>query len=477
MFTTEDIARIERKGITIEMVQQQLENFKKGFPPLPIVKAAEKGDGITVLDDKQIESAVEYFDKVKDSKRIVKFVPASGAATRMFKELFEFINEGIRGKGVDTVLDNLQKFAFYPELQKYLLQGDSDNKIVSVLLKDGLSYGFLPKGLVTFHRYGDQCRKAAEEHLVEGALYGCSNGIARIHFTVSPEHMEAFKELFKKKLPEYEKKFSVKYEISYSIQQPSTDTVAVDEENRPFRQDTGNILFRPAGHGALIKNLNAIDADVIFIKTVDNVTTDSRRADTVRYKKALAGIMLQLQAQCFDMLSKAKKDECSMEEIAAFVQEKLCVKLPEKYDMRLLVALLDRPIRVCGMVRNEGEPGGGPFWAKNTDGTVSLQIAESNQIAPDKKHLMKDATHFNPVDLVCGPCKADGSKYDLDDYVDSDTGFISQKTSMGKALKAMELPGLWNGAMSKWNTIFVDVPITTFSPVKVVQDLIRPEHI
>lgn len=477
MFTTEDIARIEKRGIKLDTVQQQIENFKKGFPPLPIVKAAEKGDGITVLDQEAIDTAIEYFDKVKDGKCIVKFVPASGAATRMFKELFGFINDGVRSDSVDIVLENIEKFAFWPELKNYVVPGTSDSKLITTLLKDGLSYGYLPKGLVTFHRYGDECRKAAEEHLVEGAQYGAGNGVSRIHFTVSPEHMDAFKALFEKKLPEYEKKYGVKYEITYSVQQPSTDTIAVDSDNMPFRQDTGNILFRPAGHGALIKNLDAIDADVIFIKTVDNVTTDARRTDTIRYKKALAGIMLKLQAECFKILADAREGKCTLKEVAGFISDKLCIKLPDSYDMPFLISLLDRPIRVCGMVKNEGEPGGGPFWARNVDGTVSLQIAESSQIAPDKKCLMSGATHFNPVDIVCSPRKADGSKYNLDEFVDPATGFISSKTYQGKSLKAMELPGLWNGAMSRWNTIFVDVPITTFSPVKVIQDLLRPEHI
>jgi len=477
IFTEDDKNSIIEHGLTAEQVEEQLDNFRKGFSPLPIIKAASIGDGIIALSGKEIEKYIQYYDRNKGKKKIVKFVPASGAATRMFKELFEFVNEGKRGNGIDVLLKNLKSFAFYGELKQYLHPGDSDTNIICSIIRDGLEYGQLPKGLITFHKYGRSSRKAVEEHLVEGAMYASSNGISRIHFTVSPEHIKLFEELFEKKRKKYEKQFGIKYDISYSVQHPSTDMIAVDEANNPFRQKNGNILFRPAGHGALIRNLDAIDADIIFIKTVDNVTTDSLRDDTIRYKKALAGMMMKIQDKCFKMIKSARKNLCSIEEIATFIETELMIKLPKTYDMEYLMNILDRPIRICGMVKNEGEPGGGPFWAKNQDGTSSLQIAESSQIAKDKISLMKEATHFNPVDIICGTKRFDGSKYNLNEYIDQSTGFISSKTSDGKALKAQERPGLWNGAMSRWNTIFVDVPITTFSPVKVVQDLLRKEHL
>ncbi|MDE6862187.1 MAG: DUF4301 family protein, partial [Alistipes sp.] len=263
---------------------------------------------------------------------------------------------------------------------------------------------------------------------------------------------------------------------TFSVQRPSTDTIAVDMDNRPFRTDDGGLLFRPAGHGALIENLDALDADIIFVKNIDNVTTDRRKADTVTYKKVLAGELLRLQRRAFSLIESLRRGDDAVAEAAAFLQEELCCKLPEGADRGKIVAMLDRPIRVCGMVRNEGEPGGGPFWVRNTDGWEQLQIAESSQIAPDKMDLMKSATHFNPVDLVCGVRRHDGSKFDLKNYVDPSTGFISKKSSGGRDLRAQELPGLWNGAMADWNTVFIDVPVTTFSPVKVVQDLLRPEH-
>ena len=476
MFTEQDLQQIADHGLTLARVETQLENFRRGFPWLNVVRAASPGDGIAVLDDAQAEAAVARYEKAAAGLGIVKFVPASGAATRMFKELFEFVNEGKRGKGIDTLLSNLDKFAFAPELKEVLPEGADDRAKVSAIVNEGLNYGHKPKGLVTFHAYPEGARKAVEEHLVEGASYASSNGVARIHFTVSPEHMEGFRTLLAEKVPVYEKRFGIRYDISFSVQKPATDTIAVNPDNTPFRQDDGRLLFRPAGHGALIENLNEIDADVIFIKNIDNVTTDAQRGDTVRYKKVLAGVLLDLQERAFEYLRALDVEGCELAPIAEFIEKRLCVKLPADYDSALLRAVLDRPIRVCGMVRNEGEPGGGPFWVGNPDGTESLQIAESSQIGPDDMPLMKSATHFNPVDLVCGVKTSKGGKFDLRQYTDPSTGFISSKSSGGRELRAQELPGLWNGAMARWNTLFVDVPITTFSPVKVVQDLLRPQH-
>lgn len=476
MFTEKDLQQIVAHGLTVEAVERQIENFRQGFPSLKVVSAASPSDGITVLTAEQAAAYAEKFENRGETVTVAKFVPASGAATRMFKELFEFVNEDKRGKGIDTLLENIEKFAFYPELKEVVSDFSDEKAVVSAIIAKGLGYGSLPKGLVTFHAYQNGARKAVEEHLVEGALYGAANGIVRLHFTVSPEHEGAFRELLADKTAKYEELFGVKYDISFSQQKSSTDTIAVNPDNTPFRTDDGKLLFRPAGHGALLENLNEIEASVIFVKNIDNVTTDALRADTVLYKKALAGLLLELQAQTFEALATLKSGEADVAAVGKFVEEKLCVKLPENYDVSLLERLLSRPIRVCGMVRNEGEPGGGPFWVANADGTQTLQIAESSQISAEDMHLMKDATHFNPVDLVCGVYAADGTKYDLLQYTDPATGFISSKSSGGRTLRAQELPGLWNGAMADWNTIFVDVPISTFSPVKVVQDLLRPQH-
>ena len=476
MFSKEDLQQINQHGLSLQQVEQQIENFRKGFPFLKVVRAAAAGDGVLVLDDKAVEAAVARYESQVDKLKVVKFVPASGAATRMFKELFEFVNEGKRGKGIDTLLDNIEKFAFWPELSQYLVPDSSDEEIVEAIVKQGLNYGSKPKGLVTFHSYAEGNRKAVEEHLVEGAEYARSGDEVFIHFTVSAEHMGGFWDVLGATQPYYEEHFGVKYNISFSVQKSSTDTIAVNPDNTPFRTEDGALLFRPAGHGALIENLNDIDADIIFVKNIDNVTTEARRGDTIKYKKALAGLLLDLQKQASAYLKVLEQGEADTVAVAEFVEQKLCVKLPATYDAELLKNLLNRPIRVCGVVRNQGEPGGGPFWVAAEDGTESLQIAESSQIAPEDMHLMKSATHFNPVDLVCGVKSADGGKYDLTKYTDPETGFISQKSSGGRDLRAQELPGLWNGAMAKWNTVLVEVPITTFSPVKVVQDLLRPEH-
>ena len=467
---------MEEHGLTPAALETQLKNFREGFPFLPVTRAASCGDGIRVLDAAGIEQAAARYDRAKESLRVVKFVPASGAATRMFKDLFEFVREGRRTAVVGELLANRRRFAFWPELRTIIGDDADELRTVENIVAEGLRYGETPKGLVSFHRYGDEVRKAVEEHLVEGAQYAAAGGEVKIHFTVSPEHLTRFEALLAEKIPGYESRFWVKYRISFSVQDPSTDTLAVNPDCTPFRRADGRLLFRPAGHGALIGNLGKIDADIVFVKNIDNVTTDARRGDTVLYKKALAGVLLALQERIFEYLMALEVPGAELEPIAAFIENELCVKLPKDYGTALLRQVLDRPIRVCGMVRNEGEPGGGPFWVAGADGLETLQIAESNQIAPEKRELMRSATHFNPVDLVCSFRTSKGGRFDLREFVDPATGFISRKSDGGRELLAQELPGLWNGAMARWNTVFVEVPITTFSPVKVVTDLLRPEH-
>lgn len=467
---------MEEHGLTPAALETQLKNFREGFPFLPVTRAASCGDGIRVLDAAGIEQAAARYDRAKESLRVVKFVPASGAATRMFKDLFEFVREGRRTAVVGELLANRRRFAFWPELRTIIGDDADELRTVENIVAEGLRYGETPKGLVSFHRYGDEVRKAVEEHLVEGAQYAAAGGEVKIHFTVSPEHLTRFEALLAEKIPGYESRFGVKYRISFSVQDPSTDTLAVNPDCTPFRRADGRLLFRPAGHGALIGNLGKIDADIVFVKNIDNVTTDARRGDTVLYKKALAGVLLALQERIFEYLMALEVPGAELEPIAAFIENELCVKLPKDYGTALLRQVLDRPIRVCGMVRNEGEPGGGPFWVAGADGLETLQIAESNQIAPEKRKLMRSATHFNPVDLVCSFRTSKGGRFDLQEFVDPATGFISRKSDGGRELLAQELPGLWNGAMARWNTVFVEVPITTFSPVKVVTDLLRPEH-
>lgn len=467
---------MEEHGLTPAALETQLKNFREGFPFLPVTRAASCGDGIRVLDAAGIEQAAARYDRAKESLRVVKFVPASGAATRMFKDLFEFVREGRRTAVVGELLANRRRFAFWPELRTIVGDDADELRTVENIVAEGLRYGETPKGLVSFHRYGDEVRKAVEEHLVEGAQYAAAGGEVKIHFTVSPEHLTRFEALLAEKIPGYESRFGVKYRISFSVQDPSTDTLAVNPDCTPFRRADGRLLFRPAGHGALIGNLGKIDADIVFVKNIDNVTTDARRSDTVLYKKALAGVLLALQERIFEYLMALEVPGAELEPIAAFIENELCVKLPKDYGTPLLRRVLNRPIRVCGMVRNEGEPGGGPFWVAGADGLETLQIAESNQIAPEKRELMRSATHFNPVDLVCSFRTSKGGRFDLREFVDPATGFISRKSDGGRELLAQELPGLWNGAMARWNTVFVEVPITTFSPVKVVTDLLRPEH-
>ncbi|MBP3382373.1 MAG: DUF4301 family protein [Tidjanibacter sp.] len=484
MFTEQDLKQIAAHGLSLCEVEQQIDNFRKGFPYLNIKSSATVGNGICAIDEAAAEELRAEYRAVANGLKVEKFVPTSGAATRMFKDLFAYVNDGEMNSVVEKVGANLDKFAFAEELAKIVPEGASLPEIISAIIGEGLEYGAKPKGLVLFHRYQTgAARTAFEEHLVEGAMYAACNGVVNIHFTVSPEHMEGFRSLFESVKEYYEGRYDVRYNISMSVQKSSTDTIAVNPDCTPFRNDKGELLFRPAGHGALIENLNDIDADIIFIKTIDNVAPDARKGDTIKYKEILAGILVTTQKKIFDYAAALEAGTADVEEVVAFVENDLCVRLPEGVKSgeeaqlkEVLAGLLDRPLRVCGMVRNEGEPGGGPFWAEGADGVVSLQIAESSQISPEQKHLMAEATHFNPVDIVCGTKNRKGEKYDFKKYVDPATGFISSKSSAGRTLLAQELPGLWNGAMASWNTLFVEVPITTFSPIKVVTDLLRPEH-
>lgn len=504
MLTQQDLQQIAAKGIAEEQLQKQMDDFKRGFPFLRLDSAATVGHGILAPTDAEREEYIRQWDAYKAGKhRVTKFVPASGAASRMFKNLFEFLGADYNTPKTDfekKFFDHIHSFAFYNDLNAAcmdntgkdidaLMAGKEYKPIVANLLEAaGLNYGALPKGLLKFHRYADGVRTPLEEHLVEGALYAAGKtGKVNVHFTVSTEHRELFTKLVEEKVAVYAKKYGVEYDVSFSEQKPSTDTVAADMENKPFR-DKGKLLFRPGGHGALIENLNDLDADVIFIKNIDNVVPDRLKEDTVTYKKLIAGVLVTLQKQVFEyleLLDGGKYTHAQLEEIIRFLQQTLCCRkldIKDLEDADLVIYLrkkLNRPMRVCGMVKNVGEPGGGPFLAYNADGTVSLQILESSQIDmndPVKKEMFEKGTHFNPVDLVCAVRDYKGNKFDLVKYVDKATGFISYKSKNGRELKALELPGLWNGAMSDWNTVFVEVPLSTFNPVKTVNDLLREQH-
>jgi hypothetical protein len=402
---------------------------------------------------------------------------------------------------VKECFDRIHDFAFYPELESAVKKtGTSVEKAVknkdfhivlsSMLGSDGMNYGNLPKGILTFHRYGNHTRTAVEEHLVEGSGYATNDGSeVDIHLTVSPEHRTAFENLLKRVRKSYEDQYRVKYNISYSVQKPSTDTLAVNDKNEPFRETDGSLHFRPGGHGALLENLNDVDADIVFIKNIDNVTHDRNKANTISYKKTLAGLLVYYREKIFNYLSLLEKGGKvtteNLKEIASFVSDELGSTLHPKSltnpdeASKLLFNKLNRPLRVCGMVKNEGEPGGGPFWTLEPDGSKTLQIVESSQVNthdPEQAAILNSSTHFNPVDLVCGIRDYKGKRFNLMLYRDPDTGFISKKFKNGKPLKALELPGLWNGSMAHWNTIFVEVPVNTFTPVKTVYDLLRPEH-
>jgi len=512
---TDDHRQIAAKGMDISDVEKQLENFRHGFPSISLIAAATVKHGIQQLSPRRIEELKELYQEFTQDHKVIKFVPASGAASRMFKHLYEFRSmyrgtsedqlELLKDRGPDSVyyfFEHIQEFSFFPELLDALekrgldfdlvMQESRYEKILNTMLTDrGLGFGDLPKALIPFHTYGEEVRTAFAEQLAEGSHYAKSaNGNCYIHFTALPLHVKLMESHFKEIRKAYEEKYGVKFQISYSIQKSSTDMIAVDNENNPVRDEKGQMVFRPGGHGSLLQNLGEQEADLVIIKNIDNVCHDRFKEDTYLYKQVLSGYLITLQDQMFSFLNGLDNPtQSSMKVIDtmwSFVENKLNVIPPPESDkwkkedkIEYLRKKLNRPIRVCGMVENEGEPGGGPFWVRNHDGSTSLQIVEASQIDrknQDQEYILQNSTHFNPVDLVCSTRDYKGNHFDLPQFVDPETGFITEKSIDGKVIKAQELPGLWNGSMSDWNTIFVEVPLTTFNPVKIINDLLRPEH-
>ena len=507
---------LKEKNLTIEDIKVQIERFKRGFPYISIDRPATLGDGIFSFSDDETDELVKLFDEKRKNYDMLKFVPASGAASRMFKDLYAFMQDYTGSlaeldelekhkddfNSVKYFLDHIQDFAFFNALKKTLRETgyNIDNQryqknyklILEYLLTDkGLDYANKPKALLLFHKNHNSARMSMEEHLVEGANYvQNSRGKVKIHFTVSPEHKENFRHELAQRKIKHESELRVHIDVSFSEQKPYTDTIAVTPDNKPFRNEDGSLLFRPGGHGALIENLNDLNTDIVFIKNIDNVVPDRLKKPTFRYKKLLGGYLLKVKSRIdeyMELLDEGSASDEELEEMRNFAENYLNIhnnkeafnrkEHIEKTD--ILYNQLNRPIRVCGMVKNEGEPGGGPFWVKEFSGKKSLQIVEKAQINfndPKQAEIVKQSTHFNPVDLVCAIKDFRGDPFDLKEFTDPQTGFISEKSKDGKKIKAQELPGLWNGAMADWITIFVEVPIITFNPVKIVNDLLRENH-
>jgi len=512
--TEKDIEQITTKGLTVEEVLNQINVFINEIPFITLREPAVLGSGIVKFDTHELLDLAKFYEQKIEKLDVVKFVPASGAATRMFKDLFKFLDnydyskESInsylnyeKAVAIRLFLIGFEKLPFYEVVlkatkEKYprfidFSEGEQLFAFVKTMLKNngGLNYGSYPKGLLPFHKYKEDINTAFEEHLYEASKYGAKNGKARLHFTVSKEHLKKFEQEFEAIGKVVEEKTKTIFDISYSFQKESTDTIAVTLDNKPFRLSDGSMLFRPGGHGALIENLNALDADIVFIKNIDNVVVRKYQDELTIYKKALAGKLLIIQNQVFSILESIEKempDDEELEYISNFLHKDLNILMPidfekfsDNYKREYLVKALNRPIRVCGMVLNEGEPGGGPFWIKNERGQSELQIIESPQInkkIAKQEQIVNKATHFNPVDLVCAMKNYKGDKFDLQKFVDPKMAFITKKTINGKPVKALELPGLWNGGMAKWISIFVEVPLTTFNPVKTVNDLLKSAH-
>jgi hypothetical protein len=512
-FTDRDLKQIKGMGLTPEKVMLQIESFKKGFPYAKLNRPCTVGDGIHALTRSDLKRYADGYSEVALSGRAMKFVPASGAATRMFKaflavnSLYESITDKeISGKkdsdhrAVQEFVRGLRRFAFFEDLRSAMARNGLDverllekgeyKPILEILLTArGLDLANVPKGLIKFHSYPGHNRTAFEEHLVEGAAYTRNRGgRVRIHFTVSPEYEASVRRHIESTRARYEKG-GVTFSVEFSNQKASTDTIAVDMDNHPFRDPAGALVFRPGGHGSLLENVCDLAGDVLFIKNIDNVLPDRLKEETVTYKKALGGLLIELQKKIFAYVEKLVSGEVDsnlVTEIIGFMKDRLFIMIPERLERRsredqfhFLLSRLNRPLRVCGMVKNEGEPGGGPFWVERPDATCSLQIVESSQVdvgSSHQKEIFASSTHFNPVDLVCGIRDYRGKPFDLTRFVDPDTGFISIKSRDGRDLKALEHPGLWNGAMADWTTVFVEVPLATFSPVKTLNDLLRKEH-
>ncbi|CAH8284570.1 uncharacterized protein DUF4301 [Mariniflexile fucanivorans] len=511
MFTDQDIQQIDNHGLTIKKVNAQIDLIKSGMIYSNLLEAATIGNGILKKDKQQQQDCIDFFENKRDQISVIKFVPASGAATRMFKFLFQFLNEydetkesieaySEKNKLMLEFLNGLEKLPFYdvvrtkinetvPNFDSLSLAKQSVLFVKTLLDENQLNYSFYPKGLLPFHKYENQVATAFREHLLEATLYALSNSTANLHFTISEAHKNMFENELKRVKGELEKEMNTKFNVSFSFQNKSTDTIAITSKDEFFRTEDGKLVFRPSGHGALIENLNTLDYDLIFIKNIDNIVVLEQNIEVSDYKKMLAGVLLQIQRQAFKYLNNLEDDEISEDEvnnIELFVINRMNVELAEAYkDYTLeekrtyLYSKLNRPIRVCGMVKNEGEPGGGPFWVKDADGVVSLQIVEFAQIdieIQSQKEIVDTATHFNPTDLVCGVKNYKGEKFDLSKYVDPKAAFITMKSQNGVDIKALELPGLWNGSMADWNSIFVEIPVSTFNPVKTVNDLLKPAH-
>ena len=506
LFTAQDLEELQARGITSEEAEEQVRDIRSGFPYLDIMASASLEQGIVRVDHDQEARYMDLWEEylLSGKASVCKMIPASGAASRMFKMLYSFLDAPYtkpEKPAEQLFFDHISSFAFYDSLNEVclrnnwktipkLLASEEYKAIVeNLLLPKGLNYGNKPKGLLLFHKYNSYTRTAAEEHLVEGALYAKDrDGKVQLHFTVSPEHRKDFEALIARIKVSYEEHYGVFYDISFSEQLPSTDTLALTPDGKLFRKEDGTLLFRPGGHGALIRNLNALPADIVFIKNIDNVVLDQYKSATVMYKKFLGGILIGVRQQIFAYLKqfdRGKPSHSLVEEILSFMQSQLCICPPETLEhddtslSTWIQAKLNRPIRVCGMVRNEGEPGGGPFIIRDLDGSSSLQILESTQInmeEAEQRAYFEAGGYFNPVDLVCSIRDHKGTPFDLTKYVNPRTAFIANKSVGGRELRALELPGLWNGAMHDWNTIFVEVPLETFNPVKEVNDLLRKEH-
>ncbi len=506
-FSEADLKQIERLGLSRGDLLRQESLHRKGVEPLSLLRPCTVGDGVRRLTPEEWTDLLSEQQVAQAEGRFQKFVPASGAATRMFADWVAYQKRrdstGQTSRADDAAIDDffssLERFAFYPELISRCVEqglkleegmevGGRELILRQILDPQGLNFPALPKGMIPFHLYADHTRNAFEEHLVEAIEY-CADarGDCRVHFTVAEEHFQQVKDFLEKATQRFARS-QYRFLWDLSLQSPTTHTLAVDLYGQPVRKESGELLFRPGGHGALLKNLQECGGDLVFIKNIDNVAPDRLKGPGYRAKRLLGGLCLRLQGRLFEYLRFLEEaaSEHLLEDAADFAHREFYLDLEplERLDdfsqrRQWLVEQLHRPIRVCGVVPYNGEPGGGPFWVADAGESLSLQIVEKSQIRgadAEQIRLFAASTHFNPVDMVCGLRDFRGDCFDLQKFVDASRWFLSKKSYRGEEIAVLERPGLWNGAMAHWLTVFVEIPQESFTPVKTLADLLRPEH-
>jgi len=505
-FSQDDLKQLGELSIEPAAATRQLAWLRSGQAVILLERPCTPGDGIVQIQPEDHAHLNKTFAAAATAGRLQRFIPASGAASRMFSPLqadprvLAACRSLEPSRPPDTAerelrlfLDKLESFAFFPDLENALADAGHDLQqaranrdlelIIRYLLEPcGLGYAYLPKGLLAFHAVADGARTPFVEHLAEAALLNGLDGTVALHFTVSAEHLPLFRAQFAAWRSTLEETYGCRFAVTYTTQKPSTDTLALAADGKPLRDADGRLVLRPGGHGALLENLNDLAGDIILVRNIDNVVPDVLKQANLVWTRLLAGYLLVVQEEQHALLKALhdQPDDPLVRELAVgFLVDRLQADVSPAEDVGVLLDRLDRPLRICGMIPNSGEPGGGPFWVRDDRGRVTRQIVEGAQIDrdnPEQAAILARSTHFNPVDMVCGVSDWRGRSYDLHRFVDEDAVIITTKMQDGREVRVLERPGLWNGGMADWHTLFVEIPPAAFNPVKTVFDLLRPAH-